>query len=229
MKRKRRRRKKTNRRPLLWLFLLLLILSGAGYYYFFVYEGSLPLPYKERFTTVSDPLILNDKPLIQTLYQWHKRENLDRDDINRRLPDPFKVLIAHEDINGNSFPNYLVVTQKHFLPEPDTFLKQAGYREAFMQLLVYEIQHNTPRILLHVNKESMVDERNNRLIDQVPADNGYALIYDNINNDLYPDLTGRFLEVIMMTETGGPGSDDIILYWDREETAYKATNIFGMP
>ncbi len=47
------------------------------------------------------------------------------------------------------------------------------------------------------------------------------------NHDALYDRAVKLIEIVMMDQHGMPVSDDIVIYWDPSESAYKATNTFG--
>ncbi len=170
-----------------------------------------------------------DRPVIESIVPWHRIENLDIEEINRRLPDPIEVLILGEDINASGSDNYVVIHTDADLPDLHPVLRDAGYTHVFRDLAVYELVDDTLHPMLHIDSAAIRDGYGNRLIDQVPAASGYALVMDTYKNDALYDAPVKLLEVVMLSDQGREASDDIVIYWDPSEAAFKATNTFGAP
>jgi len=170
-----------------------------------------------------------DRPVIESIVPWHRIENLDIEEINRRLPDPIEVLILGEDINASGSDNYVVIHTDADLPDLHPVLRDAGYTHVFRDLAVYELVDDTLHPMLHIDSAAIRDGYGNLLIDQVPAASGYALVMDTYKNDALYDAPVKLLEVVMLSDQGREASDDIVIYWDPSEAAFKATNTFGAP
>ena len=174
-------------------------------------------------------LMHQDRPVIESIVPWHRIENLDIEEINRRLPDPIEVLILGEDINASGSDNYVVIHTDADLPDLHPVLRDAGYTHVFRDLAVYELVDDTLHPMLHIDSAAIRDGYGNLLIDQVPAASGYALVMDTYKNDALYDAPVKLLEVVMLSDQGREASDDIVIYWDPSEAAFKATNTFGAP
>jgi len=170
-----------------------------------------------------------DRPVIESIVPWHRINNLDVEEINQRLPDPFEVLVLGEDITANGSDNYVVIHTDADLPDLHPILRDAGYTHVFRDLAVYELVDDTLHPILHIDQEAIRDGYGRRLIDQVPAANGYALVMEPYKNDALYDAPVTLLEIVMLSDRGREASDDIVIYWDPSEAAFKATNTFGAP
>lgn len=170
-----------------------------------------------------------DRPVIESIVLWHRIDNLDAKEINQRLPDRFEVLVLGEDITADGSGNYVVIHTDADLPDLHPVLRDAGYTHAFRDLAVYEMPDNTLHPILHIDHEAIRDGHGRQLIDQVPAANGYALVIEPYKNDALYDAPVKLLEIVMLSDRGREASDDIVIYWDPSEAAFKATNTFGAP
>lgn len=167
--------------------------------------------------------------MIQAISRWHEEDNLDLETINRRLPERFEVLVLNNDITANNAPNYVVITREPDLPELSDNLRDAGFTDTFRELVIYEVRNRKLHPVLTIDNDAIRDEHENRLIDQVPARSGYALVLEPYENEQLYDQPVELLEIIMLDENGRIASDEIVIYWDTSESTYKATNTFGAP
>ncbi len=174
-------------------------------------------------------MVHEDLPIIQSVVRWHLMEHLDKGQINERLPDTYRVLVLGEDIISSGMVNYLVINSDRDLPGLHRTLLDIGYTHTFRDLAVYEFRDNTLHPILHIDREEIRDGYGRRLIDQVPALNGYALVLEPYKNDALYNAPVKLLEVVMLNEQGRDASDNIVIYWDPTESAYRATNTFGAP
>jgi len=170
-----------------------------------------------------------DRPVIESIVMWYQNENLDMDEINQRLPGHFEVLLLGQDITANSAKNHVVIHTDAELPGLHPLLRDAGYTHAFRDLAVYELLDDKLHPILHIDREAIRDGYGRQLIDQVPAANGYALVMEPYENDALYDAPVKLLEIVMLSDEGREASDDIVIYWDPSEAAFKATNTFGAP
>lgn len=81
--------------------------------------------------------------------------------------------------------------------------------------------------LLIVRKDGIFDGLGNRLVDQVPAKNGYAW---RVGTAASESQLGRrsFVSVILLDESGAGASDELYIYWKGDETSagrFYVTNI----
>lgn len=206
---------------------MVIILIGIYFAVILVIDRTDPLTHSHD-VPVPDHFIVDDEPLIESIVRWSKDENLDRDAINNQLPDGFELLILDEDINANEAPNYLSIYRgESELPELSPMLSDVGFTHNFRNLVVYEVRERKLVPVLVINDESIKDEHGNRMIDQVPAANGYALLLEPFENDALYDDAVTLIEIVMMDDEGRDASDDIVIYWDTSESVFKATNTFG--
>ena len=177
-----------------------------------------------------DTFVHDGEPLIETVIRWHQEEDLDRNAINTQLPEPFELLVLDEDINANGAPNYLMISKRTGeMPEMSSMLTDVGFTHIFRDLVVYESRERELFPILAIDEASITDEQGNRMIDQVPAEYGYALILEPYENDALYDDTVTLIEIVMLDSDGRDASDDIVIYWDTSESLFKATNTFGAP
>lgn len=220
--------KKQKKTPLLSRLAILIVFAvGAYLVYTYAWDRSAPLIHSEESPPAPE-FIYDDKPVIETISRWQK-ENLDRDHINRKLPEKFEVLVLDEDINANDTPNYVVISADNQLPGLDNFLSEAGFTHVFRDLVVYEQRGKTLRPLLTINSESIRNENGEQLIDQVTARYGYALLLESYEHETLYDKPVKLIEIVMIDRDGREASDEIVIYWDPSESAFKATNTFGAP
>ncbi|MFO8030572.1 MAG: hypothetical protein R6U28_12000 [Cyclonatronaceae bacterium] len=212
----------------IWLGALMVILIVAYFAAVLIMERTSGPVHSE--THPPEPAFIHDdEPVIESIVRWHIVENMDMAAINQRLPEPYEVLVLNEDITANQAPDYVVIRGSGDVPELSRVLVDAGYTHRFMNLAVYELRDRRLEPVLLVDGEAIRDEHGRQLIDQVPADHGYALVLGSFENDTLYDAPVTLLEIVMLNEQGREASDDIILYWDPSESAYKATNTFGAP
>lgn len=222
------KKKKTSRSFLWRAVLLLLVLLCLYLVFIYFFNRSSPLTHSEE-ATVSTPFIHEGEPVIQTISRWYEEDNLDRETINRRLPERFEVLVLNSDITANNAPNYVIITCDPDLPELSENLRDAGFTGTFRELVIYEVRNRKLYPVLTIDNDAIRDEHENRLIDQVPARSGYAMVLEPYENEQLYDQPVELLEIIMLDENGRIASDEIVIYWDTSESTYKATNTFGAP
>ncbi len=222
------KRKKKNRPLLLLLLLFIVIVGGAWLAYHFYSERTGPLTHTGEITP-DDAFNYEGQPVIQTVSRWYRNENLDQEAINSRLPDHFRLLILDRDINANSAPNFVLIATDPVLPELDRSLSDFGFTHVFRNLVVYETRDRSLYPILTIGRESIQDEYGTGLIHQIPAENGYALVMEEYEHDALYEKPVQLIEIVMLDENGMGASDDIVIYWDPSEAAYKATNTFGAP
>jgi hypothetical protein len=224
-----KKRKKTGS-LVVWLGAMVVILAAAYMAIVFIMGEADPVLPEHSDTYPPLPAMVHgDRPIIQSVFHWHHAKQMDLDQINERLPDAWSVLVLGQDINANGSVNYLVIHSDPDLPALHRTLRDAGYTHAFRDLAVYEFRGDALHPVLHIDREDIRDGHGRRLIDQVPARNGYALVLEPYRNDALYDAPVKLLEIVMLNNQGREASDDIVIYWDPSEAAYKATNTFGAP
>lgn len=176
-----------------------------------------------------EAFVYDGEPVIQSITRWQTEDNSGLQAINQRLPDLYEVLVLGEDITANRAPNHLVIIRDPELPDLNSGLRDFGFSHVFRHLVVYETRNNTLYPVLTINPEAIRDEGGNTLIDQVPARNGYALLLEAFEHEELYSAPVELLEIVMLDENGREMSDEIVIYWDPAESAYKATNTFGAP
>ena len=214
---------------MVWLGALMVILVAAYFAVVLLMADPDPVPVHSETHPPLPALIHGEQPVIQTIVRWHRMENLDLREINQLLDAPFRVLILGEDINANGVDNYVVISTDPDQPPLHRHLSDAGYTHTFSDLAVYEISDGTLLPILQISSDAIRDGYGRQLIDQVPAPHGYALVIEPYENDALYDAPVKLLEIVMLNERGSEASDDIVVYWDPSESAFKATNTFGAP
>jgi len=169
------------------------------------------------------------EPVIEMISRWEREERLNRDQINERLPEPFELLLLGEDINANGHLNHVIIAGDPDVPDLSNALRNVGYAHTFYSLAVYELRDRTIHPVLLIDNESIRDGYGRRLIDQIPAAYGYALLMESFENDALYDAPVQLIEIVMLNERGREASDDITIYWDPSDASFKATNTFGAP
>lgn len=212
-----------------WLGALMVILVAAYFAIVLLMEDPDQAPVHSETHPPLPSMIHGGQPVIQAIARWHRLENLDLRQINQRLEEPFRVLVLGEDINANGADNYVVISTDPDQPQLHRLLQDAGYTCVFSDLAVYEFSDGTLHPILHISSEAIRDGYGRQLIDQVPASHGYALVMEAYENDALYDAPVKLLEIVMLNERGREASDDIVIYWDPSESAFKATNTFGAP
>ncbi len=208
----------------------LMVILAAAYFAVVLLMGETDTEPVHSDTYPPLPAMMHhDRPVIESIVQWHRYDNLDAGEINERLPDSFRVLLLGVDINANGADDYLLIQSDTDLPGLHQVLRDAGYVHAFRNLAAYERRNGILHPILHIDREAIRDGYGRQLIDQVPARDGYALVIEPYENDALYDAPVKLLEIVMLNEHGREASDDIIIYWDPAESAFKATNTFGAP
>lgn len=223
-----KKKKKKKKQFIRGLILLIMALLVSGIAYYIITDHYEPLELAEDIAT-NDAFLEDGEPLIQSITRWHYQEHQDFETINQRLPDSVTLLILDEDINDTSNPNFVLISDNSELPELNSSLVDAGFTHTFQALTVYELRDEMLSSILTIHREDIRDEFGAKLIQQIPAENGYALVMEPYNHDALYDRAVKLIEIVMMDQHGMPVSDDIVIYWDPSESAYKATNTFGHP
>ncbi len=211
-----------------WLGALMVILIAA-YFAMVMLLDRIGVPTHTEDLPPVPEFVQNGEPVIEMISRWEREDKLNRDEINRRLPDTYELLFIGEDINANGYNNYVIIADHPDVPELSRALRDAGYTHTFYNLAVYELRNRTFYPVLLIDNESIRDEYDRRLIDQVPAAYGYAFLLESFENDALYDAPVQLLEIVMLNELGREASDDITIYWDPVDAAFKATNTFGAP
>ncbi|MDG5768125.1 hypothetical protein QA596_11690 [Balneolales bacterium ANBcel1] len=214
---------------MIYRIVLILLLFAAGWLgYQLISERSAPLRHADGLEP--EAAFMHDgEPVIHIITRLYREEHLDIEAINRKLPAPFRLLILDEDITANTSGNYVVVSTNNSVPELDPELAELGFTHTFQYLAVYEERRRALHPVLVISPDEIRDELGARLIDQVPADYGYALVMEEYVHDALYDYPVQLIEIVMLDEQGHGASDDIVIYWDPTESAFKATNTFGYP
>ncbi len=232
------KKKKKKRASIIVRVLIPLFVLAGGYLAYIWYNGG---PASPEPPTLPEPLthsedippatgfIYNDEPVIESVTRWHNEEQLGITDINKRLPDFYEVLVLDEDINANGHANYLLIHRDDNLPALSSILSDVGFTHVFRDLAVYEVHNRSLLPLLMIDLQTIRNGSGDRLIDQVTAQNGYALLLETYEHDNLYDKPVQLIEIVMIDEDGREISDEIIIYWDSAEAAFKATNTFGAP
>jgi len=208
----------------------LMVILAAAYFAVVLLMGERDYEPVHSDTHPPLPAMMHEgRPVIESIVRWRQIDNLDVDEINRILPESFEVLILGEDITANSADNHVIIHKDSDLPGLHPLLRDAGYTHVFWNLAVYELKDDTLHPILQIDREAIRDGYGRQLIDQVPATNGYALVIEPYENDALYDAPVMLLEIVMLSDEGREASDDIIIYWDPSEAAFKATNTFGAP
>ena len=213
---------------IVWLGALMVILIAAYFAAVMLLDRAGVLTHTEDLPPAPE-FIHNGEPVIETIARLEREDKLSLNEINRRLPDPFELLLLGEDINANGYVNYVVIAGDPDVPELSRSLRDVGYTHTFYSLAVYELRNRTFHPVLLIDNESIRDANDRRLIDQVPAAYGYAFLMESFENDALYDAPVQLLEIVMLNERGREASDDITIYWDPSDAAFKATNTFGAP
>lgn len=226
-----KKKRKKNKSPfsiVIWLAVLFILLLAIYLAVVLIAGRTQPLTHTDDIPP-SPAFTYDDEPLVQQIARWHHQEDLDLDAINRQLPDAYRALVVDEDITANSNPNYLLLSTDAEVPRLHKALADAGYEHTFRNLAVYENRENRLYPVLLIDQESIRDGNGNRLIDQVPARYGYAVLLSRFENEALYSSPVRLIEIVMLDESGLGASDDITLYWSPSEASFNATNTFGAP
>lgn len=228
MKKKRKQKKNSPLKTAIWLAVLFIMLVAIYFAAVLLGGRTQPLTHTDEIPP-SPTFTYDDEPLVQQIARWHHQEDLDLDAINRQLPDAYRALIVDEDITANNYPNYLLLSTDTGVPKLHNALADAGYEHTFRNLVVYENRENRLYPVLMIDQDAIHDGKGNRLIDQVPARYGYALLLSRFENDALYSSPIRLIEIVMLDESGLDASDDITLYWSPSDASFNATNTFGAP
>lgn len=100
--------------------------------------------------------------------------------------------------------------------EMESSLRTDGFDGPMQSLALVEYKDGTPDIvLLHIRTDGIFDSDGDRLVDQIPAVNGYAWRVGTSSADA--PLSGRsFISVILLDENGAGGSDELYIYFKPE-------------
>ncbi len=104
-----------------------------------------------------------------------------------------------------------------------------GFDGPLESLAVFEELGGTPgRVLLHIHKGGIYDGDGNRLVDQIPAENGYAWRVGTSSTEAF---LGRrsFISVILLDENGAGISDELYIYWNPEGGSGKGFVVTNIP
>ncbi|MEX0680338.1 MAG: hypothetical protein WD097_03080 [Balneolales bacterium] len=216
-------------RPIWLRFTFLIILIAIGYLvYLYSFDRQAPVKHTESVPAAS-AFLYNGEPVVQLAARWHRQDHLGMDSINNRLPENYDVIILDTDITANDRSNYVIIRTDRRLPDMDRELSEAGFTHTFRNLVIYETRDRELYPVLTIDPDAILDGNGNTLISQVPAQHGYALLLEEFMHEQLYDKAIQLIEIIMLDEQGHGASDEIVIYWDPQDNAYKATNTFGAP
>lgn len=145
----------------------------------------------------------------------------------RPLPDDVLLLPAI-DMNGDGVPEAIVAQLVTSELQLERNLREAGFNVVVSSLIV--VQDEIP--FLRIDEYAIRDQLNRRIINQVPASNGYAMrIYefeDEFNETPFERPVTVF-DLVIIDEFGRSISDEITIYWKPSTGKVAATNTFGAP
>lgn len=131
------------------------------------------------------------------------------------------------DVTGDGRKDWLVI--HGYRPLSEEKAQQTGYEHLIKGAEVITLSTNgVYQSVLYIDAEGMRGRGEALLINQIPADYGYA--FQTVPYDERPYKTSVMLfELAILDEDGNPASDDLTLYWKPRDAGFAATNAFGQP
>lgn len=210
--------------------LLVLIIALAALYALFVGWQSWRSPEQVSSSASSDTMAtLNDVPAIEQIHSWYAVDGLSKAEINRRLPSSMQVLVLGQDINANGRAGHVLILREGALPPLHTELADVGYEHVISGLLLFEYERRTLHLELSVDPQAMRNRHGVPIVEQIPAEHGYALLLSSFEHQSLYDQPVTLFEIVLLNSAGLPVSDELILYRDPSDGFYKATNTFMQP
>jgi hypothetical protein len=225
-KKRRRSDKKDNRRLMVIIATgVLVVLVVAGMLMNKVLKVS-PTPVVTE-QVIADP---NNQPLhprLEPLMDAARAYTPDGAPSSQR-PLPANTLVRTDiDIDADGRPEILTAQLRSDPPALDRNLIAAGYETIVNSLII----SRNDIAVLRIDEYAMRDQRNRRIISQVPAPYGYAVQISKFEDDFdFPFSAAiTILEAVIIDEFGRGISDAITLYWHPEREVFQATNTLGAP
>lgn len=145
----------------------------------------------------------------------------------RPMPEDVLLLPA-VDINGDGQPETLVAQLNTNPITLDRSLREAGFETVVTSMIIKKEGYT----MLRIDEYAIRDQFNRRIINQVPAPNGYAIrIYefeDEFDETPFERPVTVF-DLVIIDEFGRSISDEITVYWKPSANRLAATNTFGAP
>ncbi len=215
-----RKKKSGSINPVIVAIMVILILAGV--YFIWSYTGKPDTPPARIITELEG---ITDPAEFDRLLPRLIEQNELPADIQNALPEGMSMLYFDEDITGDGYREFVLV-RAH-----DQFsgtASEVGYEKQISEMRVYRVNGDSSTLLLQITRDSIINESGDRLIEQIPADHGYAFRVYSFFEDPYTQPV-RVFEVAIADEDGNLISDDLTIYWHPDERKYKATNMFGAP
>lgn len=227
-KKRRGSRKKENRRLLVIIGTgLLVVLVIAGYLFYRVMNVS---PTPDPVAVVeSDP---NNQPLhprlipLLDIASTHLAPVTGEQGLERPIPTDV-LLLTELDFNADGQFELLSAQRRAEPVALDRNLSASGFDTVISSLVVVKNEI----AILRIDEYAMRDQRNRRILNQVPAPYGYAMRVSEYQDTFDFPFTApiSILELVIIDEFGRPLSDEITLYWSPSKEQFQATNTMGAP
>lgn len=150
----------------------------------------------------------------------------------RTSADATDLQLLQADVTGDGQQEWLLIHgYKSGTDGREAFshLREAGYEHIISGFEV--LSRSADRVyssILFVDKDRMAGKASGPLIDQVPAQHGYA--FRTIPHDEPPyEQPAMLFGLALLDENARLASDDLTLYWHPGRQDFSATNAFGQP
>ena len=199
------------------LVILLLAVIAIGYYWytstFYGIHFNENHPLSREFYSDSDP---NMGILAQGIEnEWSKGE------ITAELSDLSEWLFFNTDITGDTNPEF-VLYQPLENASPEN-VEQYGFDILFSRLIIYQLRSDRLIPVFSINREALKNEDADHLINQIPADYGYALrtTGDGFEETQEQEQSPIRFHLVILNDQHQPASDEVSIFWNPELNRYQ--------
>lgn len=145
----------------------------------------------------------------------------------RPLPENI-LIIPSVDMNGDGQHETITAQLSTRNIVLERGLREAGFDTIITSLVVVR----DDLAFLRIDEYAIRDHLNRRIINQVPASNGYAIRvyeFEDIYNETPFERPVTVFDLVIIDEFGRSMSDEITVYWKPSTNRVAATNTFGAP